>query len=67
MKLSIEIIGLTARVVKTDGELKYHIREEDAVEIADWCKQSNCGHRTSFDKFTFKTKEELTMFLLRWG
>ena len=39
--------------------------EMDAVH--EWCEQHHCGRRTSFDTFQFKSKKEMTMFLLRWG
>jgi hypothetical protein len=43
------------------------LSEEDMDPIQEWCKQTNCGVRTSFDMFKFKNKKEITMFLLRWG
>jgi hypothetical protein len=39
--------------------------EMDAVH--EWCQQHHCGRRTSFDTFQFKSKKEMTVFLLRWG
>lgn len=36
-------------------------------EIAEWCKDNDCGKRMSFNQFKFRTEEELTMFMLRWS
>jgi len=43
------------------------LSENDIDPIQDWCVQHNCGIRTSFDTFKFKTNKEKTMFLLKWG
>ena len=64
--------SLSARtLVETqDGEYHYYptgMSEEDMVSIQEWCVQNNCGKRTSFDTFQFKTKAQMTMFLLKWG
>lgn len=40
--------------------------EKDMVEVQEWCKQSNCGKRVSFDTFYFKNEEAYLMFALRW-
>ena len=34
--------------------------------IGDWCEVNNCGARTSWDIFEFKSSEEMHLFLLRW-
>jgi hypothetical protein len=39
--------------------------EMDAVH--EWCQAHNCGKRTSFDTFQFRSKKEMTMFLLKWS
>lgn len=41
-------------------------KEEDMVEIAEWCNGAKCGKRTSFDTFYFPNKEAYLMFSLRW-
>lgn len=41
--------------------------EADMDEIQKWCWDTDIGKRMSFDKFRFKTKEEITAFLLKWG
>lgn len=35
--------------------------------VQEWCENSKCGVRISFDMFKFISNEEMTMFLLRWG
>ena len=35
--------------------------------IGDWCEVNNCGARTSWDIFEFNSREEMSMFLLRWS
>ena len=41
--------------------------EKDIEPIQQWCQDHNCGKRLSFDIFQFKSKKEMTMFLLRWS
>jgi hypothetical protein len=36
-------------------------------EIQRWCKDNNCGTRMSYDMWRFKTRAEVTAFLLRWS
>ena len=43
------------------------LTEEDMREVWEWCATNNCGTRTSFDTFKFRTKKQITMFLLRWS
>ena len=40
-------------------------REMDAVQV--WCRENECGRRISFDTFQFRNRQEITLFLLRWG
>lgn len=40
--------------------------EKYMEEVASWCAETNCGKRTSFDMFQFKTEQEYMMFMLRW-
>ncbi len=35
--------------------------------IANWCRESRCGCRMSYDMWKFSTDRELSMFLLRWA
>jgi hypothetical protein len=41
--------------------------EEAMLAVQDWCRNTGCGTRMSFDMFKFKTKQELELFLLRWS
>ena len=43
------------------------LREEDLIPVQEWCTETGCGKRTSFDTFRFKRKEDITAFLLRWS
>ena len=45
----------------------YGFKEEDMDPIQQWCQESNCGKRISFDMFQFKNDKQITMFLLRWS
>lgn len=36
-------------------------------DMQKWCKENNCGKRTSYDMFEFPTKEAAMMFRLRWS
>jgi len=35
-------------------------------EIGRWCLTQNCGRRTAYDIFQFKSKQEVLLFTLRW-
>lgn len=39
---------------------------EDLRSIAKWCNEHQCGKQVNIRAFSFKNKDELTMFLLRW-
>jgi hypothetical protein len=60
-------LTLAARVEIMPRGFEVGINEQDIDPIQEWCKEHNCGIRTSFDTFQFKNKKEMTMFLLRWG
>jgi hypothetical protein len=32
-----------------------------------WCEEAQCGRRTAYDIFEFKTEAERTMFTVRWS
>lgn len=36
-------------------------------EVTQWCKLNECGVRMSYDMFKFKTRAQVTMFLLKWS
>ena len=36
-------------------------------QIAKWCNEHNCGKQVNFKQISFKNKEEVTMFLLKWN
>ena len=54
----------TPQTLVARGDL---LTENDMDPIQDWCRDHNCGVRTSFDTFKFKNKKEMVLFLLRWG
>jgi hypothetical protein len=35
--------------------------------MAKWCIDNDCGYRTSYDTFKFRNKNQMMLFLLRWG
>jgi len=43
------------------------LRETDIDPVQEWCEKSKCGVRISFDMFKFKSRAEITAFLLVWG
>ncbi len=60
-------LRLAARVEIRPRGWEVGISEADMDPIQAWCEQTGCGRRTSFDTFQFKSKKQMTMFLLRWG
>lgn len=53
--------------VAIDPEYFDFLDESDMEPIQKWCTDHNCGVRTSFDTFKFKSKKDITMFLLTWS
>jgi len=49
------------------AQVEKYPSEEDFVEIQKWCDENQCGRRMSFDTFRFKTRQDITAFLLRWS
>lgn len=43
------------------------LNEQDMDPVHKWSKENDCGIRTSFDTWQFRTDEEMTVFLLRWA
>lgn len=43
------------------------LSESDIDPVQEWCKETGIGCRTSFDTFAFRSKAEMSMFLLRWS
>lgn len=43
------------------------LNERDMDPVHQWSKENDCGIRTSFDTWQFRTDEEMTVFLLRWA
>lgn len=43
------------------------LRESHLDPIQKWSEENKCGRRMSFDLWQFRTKEEVTLFLLRWS
>lgn len=41
--------------------------EEYFASIQQWCAYHNCGRRVSYNIFKFKTRADITLFLLCWG
>jgi len=49
------------------GWESHGLKESDIDPIQQWCTQTRCGKRISFDTFIFKENKQITMFLLRWS
>jgi hypothetical protein len=60
-------LRLAARVEIQPRGWEVGLSEDDLWPIHEWCLKNHCGRRMSFDIFQFKSKKEMTMFLLRWG
>ena len=64
------------RVIEDYSEEHYintftDLSESDTTQIipqmTHWCLENDCGYRTSYDTFKFRTNKQRMMFLLRWG
>ena len=58
---------LTARLETEPFYWSAELVEHDIDPVQLWCEEHGCGKRMSFDTFCFRSKKEMTMFLLRWG
>ena len=72
MVIKWERRGLVLEVARELLESDYSnpglaLREEDFVEIANWCDENHCGRRTAYHMFQFRNEKEMTVFLLRWS
>lgn len=43
------------------------MRDQHINPIVEWCRANNCGQWAAYDMFKFKSKKQMTMFLLRWS
>ena len=43
------------------------LNERDMDPVHEWSNENDCGVRTSFDTWQFRTEAEITVFLLRWS
>ena len=43
------------------------LNESDMDPIQAWSAECNCGVRTSFNVWQFKSEKQITMFLIRWS
>jgi hypothetical protein len=41
--------------------------EKNMNLIAEWVKETGCGRRTSYNTFKFRSRADMSMFLLRWN
>jgi|688.fasta_scaffold02406_35 hypothetical protein len=61
------IIYAALRYDHNDAVTQTGLREDDIAPVQFWCEEHKCGRRMSFNMFKFRTKAELSMFLLKWG
>ena len=43
------------------------LNESDMDPVQAWSTECNCGTRTSFNVWKFKSEKQITMFLIRWS
>ena len=60
-------LTLAARIHDDILGWDFGVTEHDMNLIQEWCDRNNCGTRISFDMIKFKTREQMTMFLLKWS
>ena len=61
-------LTLMANLEYTHGAItQTGLREDDLLPVQEWCEKSKCGVRISFAMFKFKSRKEITAFLLVWG
>lgn len=58
---------LSARAQVVEPQTLSFITDRDMQQVQEWCQQNECGRRISFDTFKFRTRAEMSAFLLRWS
>ena len=53
--------------INTFADLSEDDTKQVIPQMAHWCLENDCGYRTSYDTFKFRTNKQRMMFLLRWG
>lgn len=41
--------------------------EQDLNLMSAWCEENKCGHRTAYNEFKFRNKDQMVLFILRWS
>jgi hypothetical protein len=53
--------------INTYADLSESDNDQVIPQMAHWCIENDCGYRTSYDTFKFRNKNQMMLFLLRWG
>ena len=53
--------------INTFADLSESDRDQIIPQMTHWCMENDCGYRTSYDTFKFRNKNQMMLFLLRWG
>lgn len=53
--------------INTFADLSESDNDQPIPLMAQWCIDNDCGYRTSYDTFKFRNKNQMMLFLLRWG
>ena len=53
--------------INTFADLSESDKSQPISLMTHWCMENDCGYRTSYDTFKFRNKNQMMLFLLRWG
>jgi len=53
--------------INTFTDLSESDKGQPISQMVEWCIDNDCGYRTSYDTFKFRNKNQMMLFLLRWG
>ena len=53
--------------INTFADLSESDKSQPISLMTHWCMKNDCGYRTSYDTFKFRNKNQMMLFLLRWG
>ena len=53
--------------INTFADLSEDDNKQVIPQMTHWCMENDCGYRTSYDTFKFRNKNQMMLFLLRWG
>jgi len=49
-----------------NGTKWVEVNGREMIKISKWCRETGCGKQVNYKQISFKSDQELSMFLLKW-